>query len=109
MLASISEMEGQCIEVSWLKEKLDDIFEAKQTITQLKSSYPVRAEWENKIKMLKEKLHAYMAESSNKMVELHTLQMELHGLQEKNCAALQDLSDVEINTENLVVDLRRQG
>lgn len=32
MQASLSEMEGQCMEVCWLNKKLDDIFEAKQTI-----------------------------------------------------------------------------
>jgi len=89
--ACLGDVEKEKIEVGWLKTRLDEIFEAKEASPLLKPSSDLRqlrAERGTKIQTLREQLTVYERDLNIRMDEIHVLQQKIN-------AALQNLSQEE--------------
>ncbi|KAJ8443652.1 hypothetical protein Cgig2_019634 [Carnegiea gigantea] len=89
--ACLADVEKENIEVGWLKTRLDEILEAREAIPLLRPSSDLRrlrTECGTKIQTLREQLTVYERDLNIKMAEVHVLQQKIN-------AALQNLSQEE--------------
>ncbi|XP_010679797.1 uncharacterized protein LOC104895084 isoform X1 [Beta vulgaris subsp. vulgaris] len=105
ILASLSHIEGECVEVGWLKNRVNLIHEAKLAISVLRPTSDVKQrliQQKSKVQIIKDQLQVYEKDYAIKRAEIANLEEIIHVSNFQLSLEMEQATD----TEKMILDYR---